>query len=209
MNYRNMDILLDRVRQRLVTSGWLIGEGPVPSMISDSKSFRMAKSQTGLARVSCLDSLDRTNLTCSLFAKYILAFQVQAVSPDLPAVQVLHSSVVSPVQVNDAAFSTRQAIQKQISRITNLWADSGDAISLLYAGTGALKADITRNGKRQVIKGPFDDGVNSVTRYYLNNVSSPARFFSFKIVFRRKQTRCLRYLDGKDYTRSTPRVCRL
>jgi hypothetical protein len=169
MNYRNMDILLDRVRQRLVNSGFLVGEGAVPCLTS-SASLKVFKTQSGLARVSCLDSLDRTNLTCSLFAKYILAFQVQSVSPDLPAVQVLHSTTVSPVQINDAAYTTRQAIQGHISKITNLWADSGDAISLLYAGTGALKADVTRTGKRQVLKGPLDDGINSLTRYYLNNV---------------------------------------
>jgi phosphatidylinositol 4-phosphatase len=52
-----------------------------------------------------------------------------------------------------------------------LRADSGDAISLLYAGTRALKADVTRTGKRQWIKGSLDDGLNSLTRYYLNNFS--------------------------------------
>jgi hypothetical protein len=170
MNFRNMDILLDRVRQRLVNSGWLVGEGAVPALEPSESSFRVFKSQSGFARVSCLDSLDRTNLTCALFAKYILAFQVQEVSPDLPAVHVLHSSVVPAVETNDAAYTTRKAIESHISRITNLWADSGDSISLLYAGTGALKADVTRTGERQIFKGPFDDGLNSITRYYLNNV---------------------------------------
>jgi hypothetical protein len=94
---------------------------------------------------------------------------VQAVSPDLPAVQVLHSSVVSPIQVNDPVFSTRQGLETDLPRMTNLWADSGDAISLIYAGTGALKADVTRYGKRSFLKGPMDDGLNSLTRYYLNN----------------------------------------
>jgi hypothetical protein len=72
MNYRNMDILLDRVRQRLVNSGWFLGEG----IISNNSGLRIIKIQTGVTRVSCLDSLDRTNLTCSMFARYILAFQV-------------------------------------------------------------------------------------------------------------------------------------
>lgn len=182
MNYRNMDILLDRVRQRLVNSGWLVGEGAVPTLGSSQASLRVFKSQSGFARVSCLDSLDRTNLTCALFAKYILAFQVQEVSPDLPAVHVLHSNVVPAVETNDAAYTTRKAIESQISRITNLWADSGDSISLLYAGTGALKADVTRTGKRLFFKGPFDDGLNSITRYYLNNVMfSSFKRFSFQM----------------------------
>jgi hypothetical protein len=172
MNYRNLDILVDRVRQRLVQSGWFVGEGLVPSLITDpSTTFRVIQLQSGFARVSCLDSLDRTNLTCSVFAKYVLPYQVQSVSPDLPAVQVLHSTVVPPVSVNDGAYATRKAIEGDISRITNLWADSGDVISILYAGTGALKADVTRNGKRLLVQGPLNDGLNSITRYYLNNVS--------------------------------------
>ncbi len=38
------------------------------------------------------------------------------------------------------------------------WADNGDAISITYAGTPALKGDVTRTGKRSV-KGMLDDGV--------------------------------------------------
>jgi hypothetical protein len=49
-----------------------------------------------------------------------------------------------------------------------LWADNADAISRLYAGTPALKGDYTRTGKRTK-KGALDDGVNSMTRFYLNN----------------------------------------
>jgi hypothetical protein len=181
MNYRNMDILLDRVRKRLVDAGWFLGEGTVPTLLTTPTSFRVARTQTGFARVSCLDSLDRTNLTCSWFAKYILPFQIQAVSPDLPAVQVLHSTTVPPVAVNDGAYATRQAIQKYMSRVTNLWADSGDAISILYAGTGALKADVTRNGKRLLIKGPLDDGLNAITRYYLNNFADGTKQDSYDL----------------------------
>ena len=49
-----------------------------------------------------------------------------------------------------------------------LWADNADAISRLYAGTPALKGDFTRTGKRTK-RGALDDGLNSVTRFYLNN----------------------------------------
>ncbi|KAI8926150.1 SacI homology domain-containing protein [Entophlyctis helioformis] len=168
MNYKNMEILLDRVRIRIANSGWLIAEGEVPSF-SSAGSLRCTRIQTGLTRVSCLDSLDRTNLTCSIFARYAIAFQIQAISPDLPAVQVLPSTGVSPVEVRDPAATVRKAIEESMPALVNLWADSGDAISLLYAGTRALKSDVTRTGKRQVVKGSLDDGVNSLTRYYLNN----------------------------------------
>jgi len=41
-------------------------------------------------------------------------------------------------------------------------------MSNLYTGTPALKTDFTRTGKR-TYRGAFNDGVNSVTRYYINN----------------------------------------
>lgn len=51
----------------------------------------------------------------------------------------------------------------------NIWANNADAISLLYSGTGALKTDFTRTGKR-TLAGAIADGVNSLKRYVLNNL---------------------------------------
>ncbi|KAH9269414.1 hypothetical protein BASA83_008497 [Batrachochytrium salamandrivorans] len=169
LNYDNMDILLDRVRLRLVNNGCFVAEGDVPGIESCS-TLHDVKLQTGVARVSCLDSLDRTNLTCSIFARHMVAHQVQQISlgphgprPPLPL------TGVSPLEVRDSAAHVRASLSTGIPLLTHLWADSGDAISLLYAGTRALKADVTRTGKRQVFKGSLDDGMNSLTRYYLNN----------------------------------------
>jgi len=41
-------------------------------------------------------------------------------------------------------------------------------MSVLYSGTPALKTDFTRTGKR-TMRGAIDDGINSLTRYVLNN----------------------------------------
>ena len=49
-----------------------------------------------------------------------------------------------------------------------MWADNGDNISRLYAGTDALKGDVTRTGRR-TRQGALDDGINSAKRYYINN----------------------------------------
>lgn len=49
-----------------------------------------------------------------------------------------------------------------------MWADNGDECSRQYAGTGALKADFTRLGKRTYL-GAMNDGVNAVSRYVRNN----------------------------------------
>ena len=55
-----------------------------------------------------------------------------------------------------------------------IWADHGDEVSLQYSGTGALKSGFTRTGKRSV-GGLIDDGIKSVTRYYLNNFEDGRR----------------------------------
>jgi hypothetical protein len=44
------------------------------------------------------------------------------------------------------------------------WADNADTMSEQYTGTGALKNDFTRTGKRSV-KGIAADGINSMKRY--------------------------------------------
>jgi hypothetical protein len=55
-----------------------------------------------------------------------------------------------------------------------VWANNADTISSQYTGTGALKTDFTRTGKR-TLKGALNDGLNSITRYYLNNFSDGFR----------------------------------
>lgn len=148
-----MNILIERVNERLMNSGWFLADGTVPSMTSNG-TLKVHRLQTGVQRISCLDSLDRTNICCSLFAHHILSHQIQS----------MIASAGTDEQLDISG--------KSIRSLTNLWADSGDAISLLYAGTRALKSDVTRTGERQWIRGSFDDTLNSLTRYYLNNVSS-------------------------------------
>ncbi|KAJ3416178.1 hypothetical protein HDV05_002823 [Chytridiales sp. JEL 0842] len=178
MNFRNMDILLDRVRDRLLNSGFFLATGSVPATYkAQLEGLEMHRLQTGLARVSCLDSLDRTNLTCSIFARTMLPFQLyellqpsDASLPSLPlSTDSLQKSLTDPTHPAELASSIAVALQPSLRTLTNLWADSGDAISLLYAGTRALKSDVTRTGKRQWLKGSMDDGLNSLTRYYLNH----------------------------------------
>ena len=48
------------------------------------------------------------------------------------------------------------------------WSNNADSMSYLYTGTPALKTDFTRTGKR-TYQGAINDGINSVTRYYINN----------------------------------------
>ncbi|KAJ3385660.1 hypothetical protein CcCBS67573_g05200 [Chytriomyces confervae] len=107
-------------------------------------------SQTCILRTNCMDCLDRTNVVQSLFARHMLTkilvkLGLPLLDPDTPT--------LSP------SFE---------SQFKNMWADNGDALSTAYTGTGALKADFTRTGVRNV-KGMLNDGLNSVTRLYADN----------------------------------------
>lgn len=55
-----------------------------------------------------------------------------------------------------------------------VWADNGDAISKQYAGTGALKTDYTRTGRRTLL-GVLQDGYKSAVRYYKTNFTDGYR----------------------------------
>ena len=55
-----------------------------------------------------------------------------------------------------------------------VWADHADYVSTAYSGTGALKTDFTRTGKRTRV-GLLQDGYNSAMRYLKNNYFDGAR----------------------------------
>jgi hypothetical protein len=61
-----------------------------------------------------------------------------------------------------------------------VWADHADAISIAYSGTGALKTDFTRTGKRTRL-GNLMDGKNSVIRYFKNNYFDGPRQDAFDL----------------------------
>ena len=51
-----------------------------------------------------------------------------------------------------------------------MWANNANALAKAYAGTGALKVDFTKTGK-YTMKGKFNDGINAIQRYYINNLT--------------------------------------
>ena len=69
-----------------------------------------------------------------------------------------------------------------------MWTDHANFISIAYSGTGALKTDFTRTGKR-TRKGLLEDGWNSVMRYLKNNFFDGARQVrAFQVVCPRLET---------------------
>ncbi|KAI8960914.1 SacI homology domain-containing protein [Daldinia sp. FL1419] len=104
--------------------------------------------QEGVFRTNCLDCLDRTNLIQTLISQ-------MAVEAFL-------------------GHRGEYAASDFWMRHSTLWADNGDALSRIYAGTGALKSSFTRHGKMS-IAGAFADVRKSATRLYINNFADKAR----------------------------------
>ena len=117
------------------------------------------QNQTSIVRSNCMDCLDRTNVVQSVIARIFLTRQLRSI-------QVL---------------SQNQEIDGEFEYIfNNVWADNADAISLQYSGSGALKTDFTRTGKRNV-HGVLNDLSNSIIRYVKNNFLDGTRQDEFDL----------------------------
>lgn len=104
--------------------------------------------QEGVFRTNCLDCLDRTNLIQTIISQMALE--------------------------SFLAHRGKRAASDFWMRHSSLWADNGDALSRIYAGTGALKSSFTRHGKMS-IAGAIADARKSATRLYINNFADKAR----------------------------------
>lgn len=104
--------------------------------------------QEGIFRTNCLDCLDRTNLVQTLISQ--MALQL--------------------------FFDHRKGVAHNEFWVqhSTLWADNGDNLSRIYAGTGALKSSFTRHGKMS-LAGTFADVRKSATRLYVNNFADKER----------------------------------
>lgn len=107
--------------------------------------------QNYIIRTNCMDNLDRTNVVQSIIARRSLLLQLQR--KDL---------LTSNNNVLEIPFKKFEIIYKTI------WANNANEMSNLYAGTGALKVDFTKTGKR-TWNGMINDGINACMRYYINN----------------------------------------
>ncbi|RDB20113.1 Inositol-1,4,5-trisphosphate 5-phosphatase 1 [Hypsizygus marmoreus] len=100
--------------------------------------------QKGVFRTNCLDCLDRTNFVQDILSRTSLEQYLLLVRREW-------------VQSNTLWSYHRE-----------LWAENGDALSRIYAGTGALNTSFTRSGKR-TLAGVLSDATKSVSRAYISN----------------------------------------
>ncbi|XP_065363611.1 phosphatidylinositol-3-phosphatase SAC1 [Calliphora vicina] len=146
MRWDRLNILIDR----------LAHEQEEFSVFHIRDDGRVVSTQHGVFRTNCIDCLDRTNVVQSMLAR-------RSLNSILQKLGILHVG-----QKVESASPQFDLIFKGV------WADNADMISLQYSGTGALKTDFTRTGKRTTA-GLVQDGVNSMTRYYLNNFADGFR----------------------------------
>ncbi|KAJ3993489.1 SacI homology domain-containing protein, partial [Lentinula boryana] len=116
----------------------------------DASSNDLITSQRGIFRTNCLDCLDRTNFVQDILSRTTLEQYLMLIRREW-----IHSN---PLWLHHR----------------ELWAENGDALSRIYAGTGALNTSYTRSGKR-TLAGVFSDATKSVSRAYINNFQDKAK----------------------------------
>jgi hypothetical protein len=151
-------LLVDKLGSALEAQGYFSAvEMPGRSDRLEPRSF-----QTSVVRTNCMDCLDRTNVVQSMLARHML---------DRMFAECGLMSPGSTFKVEDPAFEYL---------FRNLWADNADAVSGSYAGTGAMKTDVTRMGMRTKA-GMLQDARIGVTRYFKNNFLDGPRQDSFDL----------------------------
>ena len=118
--------------------------------------------QTSVVRTNCMDCLDRTNVVQSMLARWTL----DRIFIDLGLME------------RGTRFADQDPAFEFMYR--NMWADNADVVSNSYAGTGAMKTDMTRLGKR-TRQGALQDGNVAITRYCKNNFLDGPRQDSFDL----------------------------
>ncbi|KAJ2403825.1 Inositol-1,4,5-trisphosphate 5-phosphatase 1, partial [Coemansia sp. RSA 2530] len=113
--------------------------------LADNESDVILSLQRGVQRTNCLDCLDRTNVVQSVLSRAVLS-------------EFMRQNDIVP----------RSALSAVMDGIAQLWRANGNAISRSYAGTGALKSDVTTSGKSGWA-GFLSDASKSLSRLMQNN----------------------------------------
>lgn len=113
--------------------------------------------QQGVIRTNCLDCLDRTNVV----QDYLSQFSLQLFLTHAAGVNPEYSSLNSPGHPVWTA-------------LMRLWGQNGDALSQIYAGTGALNTSFTKSGKK-TLGGLLSNAVKSVSRTYMSTFQDKDR----------------------------------
>lgn len=152
MKYENLSRLLTMVETDTNTMGMF--EADIKRTNNNTLSATIHQKQKGTFRTNCMDCLDRTNVVQSVIGRKMLHFML------------IHSKLSDKSAFNLAPFEKLPDELETLFR--EIWTLNADALSYLYTGTGALKTDFTRTGKRSK-QGALQDGRNSIMRYVKNH----------------------------------------
>ena len=125
---------------------------------TSTNTYNKLKSQKGLIRTNCMDCLDRTNVVQTKYSYLILDLILTDINSSINKSKIVEPLVF--VEKSNTHF---------ISDFRRIWADNGDNISTIYAGTGATTSSVTRKGEKSGLRSVFDHGLKSISRFYLNN----------------------------------------
>ncbi|KAK3828789.1 MAG: SacI homology domain-containing protein [Benniella sp.] len=143
MRWNRVSLLLDHFHHDLVAQGYF------KAAVNKDTPPRVYQRQSSVVRTNCMDCLDRTNVVQSVISRWVLTRQLQELGILAPGEQ----------------FESHEQFEHLFR---NVWADNADIVSCAYSGTGALKTDFTRTGRRTKA-GALRDFQNSVVRYVKNN----------------------------------------
>ena len=158
LKWHRAQLLLDQLHDALQRQQYFRGVD-MPANVEGRLEVRLQ--QTSVVRTNCMDCLDRTNVVQSMLARWTLNRMLTDIG------------ILQPGETfaNDVEFEFL---------FRNLWADNADVVSKSYSGTGALKTDFTRTGKR-TRAGALQDLNSSITRYAKNNFTDGPKQDSFDL----------------------------
>ncbi|KAJ4392518.1 Phosphoinositide phosphatase sac1 [Neurospora sp. IMI 360204] len=161
MQMHRAQLLIDRMHEALIAQQYFRAVDSPASQVNGGR-LEVRNLQTSVVRTNCMDCLDRTNVVQSMLARWTL---------DRMFIDLGLMARGSSFKEEDPAFEFM---------FRNMWADNADVVSNSYAGTGAMKTDITRTGKRTKA-GALADGNIAVTRYCKNNFFDGPRQDAFDL----------------------------
>jgi len=152
MKYENLSRLLTIIETDTTTMGMF--EADITKNNNNTLTGTVHQKQKGTFRTNCIDCLDRTNVVQSVIGRKMLHLAL------------IHAKISDKNVFQLAPFEKFADPLEELFR--EIWTKNADALSMLYTGTGALKTDFTRTGKRSK-QGALNDGRNSIVRYIKGN----------------------------------------
>lgn len=168
MQWHNLSKLMDLINKEL--KEYKFTRCLVKNLDDDEKNkiYEINQEQEGVIRTNCMDCLDRTNVVQSVIARGVLLNQLYNVNYFINYFEIFLIFFQANLyqKPNGNPFEELPGDLEETFR--DFWTKNADRMSILYSGTGALKTDFTRTGKRS-FPGKLEDGRRALLRYVLNN----------------------------------------